>query len=96
MPAWFVVALRAWRAKQLGLNHLLGLGVKPQGLVLAMHPHPYDLPTYTLAGDANKGLGRVYCRGKARVRSCCARSPLASSYFITFSLLILSVNSFNL
>lgn len=96
MPAWFVVALRVRRAKQLGLNHLLGLGVKPQGLVLAVHPHPYDLPTYMLAGRTNEGLGRVYCRGKARVRSRCAQSPLSSFYFIASSLLILSVNSFNL
>lgn len=51
VPAWFVIALGVWRAR----NHLLGL--KSWGLVLTMCPHPYNLPTYTLAVTPTRDWG---------------------------------------
>lgn len=68
--------------KQFGLNRL---GVKAQGLVLAVHPHQYDLPTCTLAGHADKGLGHACRQGKSCVRSCCTKSP--PSFFLVCHLL---------
>lgn len=65
-------------------------GVKPVGWVLAVHPHLYDLHP-EVGWHTSKGLGCVYC-----LLTQLLQTVYPHLFLVISSLIILSVNIFNL